>query len=303
MLPEISVIIPAYNAEDSICYAIDSALNQNDVNVEIIIINDGSQDATGRIVKDIYASEKRVKLINTCNNSGPSDARNTGIKNANGRWIALLDADDWFAQNRLSILLQNAIANDLDFIADSYYLVGGEKRTPHSTRFANLSTTDTLSCVSINDFIRLGMGSVKPLIKKDFLDTHRIRFDSSIWQGEDILLFVTMLLNNAHFGLLNTPLYYRTERPNSLSKRDKIKFHLSLQTVYAKLRGISVLKESKDTKISKALQYRTYINNDALAAARWRDWLNNMGKNNFPNIITLLNTARYMLLKKTRYPN
>ncbi len=302
MLPDISVIIPAYNAEDSICYSIDSALNQNDVDVEIIVINDGSQDATENVIKDIYSCEKRVKLINCNINSGPSNARNAGIKNANGRWIALLDADDWFDKNRLSKLLRKAMENNLDFIADGYYLVSDKHRSSHSTRFANFSIPDSVSRITGHDFVRLGMGSVKPIINKDFLDMNHIRFDTSVWRGEDLLLFVTMLLNNARFGLLNSPLYYRTERPDSLSKKNRIKLHLDLQTVYTKLNNIAISKGKKEAKIIKALQHRTCINNDALASAKWQEWLHDIGANDFPDIISLLNVARHLLLKKNRFP-
>lgn len=100
--PIVSVIIPAFNAENYIGEAISSVLNQDFKDYEIIVINDGSTDQTVRIVSDF--SDYRINLINQPN-SGISKARNRGIEESKGQYIAFLDADDTWFPNKLSLLV------------------------------------------------------------------------------------------------------------------------------------------------------------------------------------------------------
>ncbi len=102
MNPEISVIIPAYNCEQYINKAIESVLKQTFNNFEIIVIDDGSQDNTYQIANSY--KDERISIIRNQQNLGVSTARNFGIEEAKGNWIALLDADDWYSPQRLENL-------------------------------------------------------------------------------------------------------------------------------------------------------------------------------------------------------
>ena len=103
----ISVVIPTYNAERTIKRALDSVRKQTAVELisEIIVVNDGSTDGTQKIVEDYRKNhpEISVLLINK-KNGGVSSARNIGMENANGNWIALLDSDDEWRENHLEEL-------------------------------------------------------------------------------------------------------------------------------------------------------------------------------------------------------
>lgn len=300
---KISVIIPAYNAESTICRAIDSALNQQGVNVEVIVINDCSQDSTKNVINQRYSQNEQVKLLGTRSNSGPSIARNMAIENASGSWIALLDADDWFAPGRLSVLFYSALEHELDFIADSYYLSRHQEASPHSTRFTTLSKPGSVTQFTTGSFIRHGLGSVKPLIKTAFLERTGIRFEPSVWRGEDLLFFVTLLLNNARFCLLNTPRYIRSEAPDSLSKSDKIKLLSDLAKVFKELQIQAITSGNESCEVNSALKYRASVIKDSLAAARWEFWLTNFGNKRPPNFLSLLNAVRHLLLRNKRYPS
>ena len=303
MHPKISVIIPVYNSERTICRAIDSALNQHDVEVEIIVVNDCSRDSTECVIKNRYSQNEQVKLLGTHSNSGPGIARNIGIENASGSWIALLDADDWFAAGRLSALFCGALEHQLDFVADSYYLSRDQDTSPHLSRFTTLSKPGSITHFTVASFVRHGLGSVKPLIKKALLERTGIRFDPSVWRGEDMLFFVTLLLNNARFGLLNTPLYIRSETPDSLSKSDKVKLLTEMHALFMKLQDQTIATGNANSEITRALKYRAAVVTDALAAARWKFWLKNTGKKRLPKSSSLLNAARHLLLKNKRYHN
>jgi succinoglycan biosynthesis protein ExoO len=298
---KISVIIPAHNAESTICRAIDSALNQNGVEIEVIVVNDCSQDSTESLINHRYSQHEQVKLFGTQINSGPSIARNMGIGNACGSWVALLDADDWMKPCRLSTLLFSALEHELDFIADSYYLIRDQYASPHSTRFSLLSEPGSVTQFTASSFVRHGLGSVKPLIKKAFLARSGIRFEPSVWCGEDLLFFVTLLLNNARFGLLNRPLYCRSETADSLTKSDKIKLLSDLLGVFTELQDLAMNIDNESTEFTDALIYRTSVVKDSLASARWESWLKNPANKRLPSFAGLLNAVRHQLLRNKRY--
>jgi hypothetical protein len=115
--PAISVIIPAYNAAATLSRAIDSVLAQTWPAHEVIVVDDGSTDATAEVVKS-YAG--RVRYVGQ-DNAGPSAARNQGVAMASGEWIAFLDADDWYYPERLAQHAQMIAADlTLDFLVGDF---------------------------------------------------------------------------------------------------------------------------------------------------------------------------------------
>lgn len=100
----VSVIIPIYNAEKSISDSINSILQQDYKNIEVILVDDGSKDNSLQICKSIAETDPRVKVIHT-QNQGSGPARNTGIENASGRFAYFPDADDILAPNAISIMV------------------------------------------------------------------------------------------------------------------------------------------------------------------------------------------------------
>lgn len=100
MLPVISFIIPAYNAVGTIQRALDSALNQTYSNIEVIVVDDGSTDATAALLREHYGQDQRVRYIYQAN-SGPSVARNRGVREAQGEFVHFLDADEWLLPTKV----------------------------------------------------------------------------------------------------------------------------------------------------------------------------------------------------------
>lgn len=101
---KVSIIIPAYNASEYINDCLDSCIKQNHYNVEIIVIDDGSTDNTGDIVKSY--SDRRIKYIYK-ENGGSASARNSGIRNSSGDYIIFLDSDDLILPERITVHLES----------------------------------------------------------------------------------------------------------------------------------------------------------------------------------------------------
>ena len=114
--PLISVVIPAYNAEQFLDETLESVLSQTYENWECIIVNDGSTDNTESIAKKWCEKDARFRYFYK-ENSGASDTRNLGIKKARGEYIAFLDADDLYMPNFLEICLENLVEKDVDLVA------------------------------------------------------------------------------------------------------------------------------------------------------------------------------------------
>lgn len=117
-----SFIIPVYNGERYLKKCIDSILEQNFLNTEIIIINDGSTDNTDKIINSAYHSDKRV-IYKRIKNSGVSAARNIGIENSTGEYILFVDSDDWIEKDLLIALNNLLEQKNYDLILFNSYAV------------------------------------------------------------------------------------------------------------------------------------------------------------------------------------
>ena len=115
--PLVSVLIPAYNAENWIGEAIDSCLNQSWTNIEIIVVNDGSVDATWSVVQR-YSAQQRVILIDQLN-KGASAARNRAFQESKGQFIQYLDADDLLDREKIAIQMKRVLATSENYLHSS----------------------------------------------------------------------------------------------------------------------------------------------------------------------------------------
>ena len=113
MKPIVSIIVPIYNVEEYLYKCINSVLNQTFKNFELILVNDGSTDNSGKICDEYKKKDDRIKVIHQ-ENGGVSSARNTGIKNAKGMFIGFVDPDDWIYPDMFEKLYNNIIENNAD---------------------------------------------------------------------------------------------------------------------------------------------------------------------------------------------
>ena len=103
-MKKISVIVPVYNTEKYLKRCVCSIINQNYHNVEIILIDDGSKDSSGKVCDILAEQDSRIKVIHQVN-AGVSKARNIGIDNANGDYVVFLDSDDELLPNVFNDLI------------------------------------------------------------------------------------------------------------------------------------------------------------------------------------------------------
>lgn len=170
-MKEISIIVPVYNAEDSIERCINSIIHQNYKNFELILINDGSKDDSLKILNKYKSMYKNIKVINK-KNEGVSKTRNLGINEASGDYIMFIDNDDYIDSDYL-----DRFASELDDLYD--VVLGGYKRTT----LEKILYTQTLKNTEWSKYIV--MAPWAKLYRKSFLKKNRIFFkDYGI--GEDV---------------------------------------------------------------------------------------------------------------------
>ena len=225
-----SVIIPAYNAHTTIAKAIDSVLAQSYPAAEIIVVDDGSTDATA---EQVASYGTRVKLVQQ-SNQGVSVARNRGAQEANGDWLTFLDADDWYYPNRLALYAQllaqkpelNFLTGDFDYINPA----GDHLRSSMaSTQAGRLMLEQAQEGVAVMQGETLGL-----FIEEHFGDTHTLTLRKSTFtelggypQGfavcEDVNFLIRLTAQSQRVGVVCEPTAAYLIHSNSATRSDPLR--------------------------------------------------------------------------------
>ena len=150
----ISIIVAVYNDENRIGYCIKSVLNQDYKNFELIIVNDGSTDSSGEISREFAKKNSRVSLVDI-KNSGPSNARNVGIKKAKGEFIFFLDSDDYIEAEALNLLYSPITKSKVDLVIGDFTTLLDSKKVIPSRNILHFPKSTILSRKKINSYINL----------------------------------------------------------------------------------------------------------------------------------------------------
>lgn len=120
MNPSVSIIVPVYNARKTIARCIESIINQEFQDFELLLVNDGSKDDSGQICDSYAAQDKRIRVIHK-DNSGVSDSRNMALDLAKGKYIQFLDSDDWITTDATNLFFRAAEDHHCESIPQGRY--------------------------------------------------------------------------------------------------------------------------------------------------------------------------------------
>ena len=221
----VSIIVAAHNAEPFIANALRSAVEQTYAEIEVIVVDDGSDDGTAEVVREWSRRDGRIVLLQHERNRGLSAARNTSIRRATGRWLAILDADDEFSRDRLERMVPRAERDRLDLLADNLERVDFQTRESLGPALPVewMAQTDVISLLGMLEHDWPGrlehspFGYVKPLIRKNFLDNCGLSYAEDVAVGEDFLLYADAILAGGRFGVMSDALYRYSMRASSTS--------------------------------------------------------------------------------------
>ena len=152
----ISVIMPAYNAQETLACAVDSVLSQTYKKLELIIVDDCSKDDTLRIAQDYALADRRIKVLHNAQNSGASRTRHNAVEAASGKWIAFLDSDDAWVSDKLEkqVILQKKKNATLVFTGSAFMNAEGDPldwtlHVPAEIRYRRLLKQNLISNSSV----------------------------------------------------------------------------------------------------------------------------------------------------------
>lgn len=220
-MPILSIIVPVYNVASYLKEGLDSILNQEVHDVEIICVNDASIDTSYSILKEYEALDNRIKVINHAQNKGLSAARNTGILNAQGKYIAFFDPDDWIEKDMYKEMILALEKNKTDIV-----MCGFQTYPTNSIiipKFpSNISITPT-EFISYNSRIHTSNDlcfSWRFLHKRNFLISNKIFFIEAIRYAEDMVFNFSALMQCKKTILIPKPFYhYRINNAQSIMKQ------------------------------------------------------------------------------------
>ena len=219
-MPKISVIVPVYNVEKCLGRCIDSILNQTFGDFELILVNDGSKDNSGKMCDKYAQQDSRIIVIHK-ENGGVSTARNAGINRASGDYIMFVDSDDYILETMLEDM--EALAGDeTDCILTSATILAADNKVYNkciSDSDTSVSELMNQYCMSVIPTILVDVPWCK-LYKRNIIKEFDIHFDTNLSYGEDAVFNMTYLKECKNIKTSKNAYYvYDRSNENSLSQK------------------------------------------------------------------------------------
>lgn len=217
MNPSVSIIVPVYNAEACLRRCVESVLNQEYADFELLLADDGSRDGSGRICDEYAAADSRVRVFHK-ENSGVSDSRNLCLDQARGRYLQFLDADDWITANATKLLVQAMEEHLCDLVISDFYRVVGERVSPKGDiDEAQVLSREEYAAHMMENPANYYYGVLwNKLYRREIVEQHHLRMDPAISWCEDFMFNLEYIRRAETFFALQVPVYYYVKTKGSL---------------------------------------------------------------------------------------
>lgn len=233
-----SIVVPIYNVEKYLSQCIESVLNQDFSDFELILVDDGSTDSSGEICDEYAKNDDRIRVIHKLN-GGVSDARNIGISKANGEFVCFLDSDDFMAKFAISDLADFLMNNDnIDMITCAHI----DEYNDGSTKVQLLPLDSLTENMNRSEFLLKLYNSNgaywapwKNLYRKSVIEKNNLKFEKGLNCSEDCDFFMEFVNCGEKFTIFNTPIvHYRIDREGSITNNVSKSALLDRLKVYSK---------------------------------------------------------------------
>ena len=217
MEPKVSIIVPVYNAEKGLARCVDSILNQEFRDFELILMDDGSRDRSGDICDGYARADARVVVVHK-ENTGVSDTRNQAIARARGTFLQFEDSDDWLTADATKLMVRAAEETGCDLVIADFYRVVGEM----VSRKGDIDTDQVIGREAFVGFMMENPADFyygvlwNKLYRREIVEAHGIRMDAKISWCEDFLFNLEYVRYATTFYALRTPVYYYVKTKGSL---------------------------------------------------------------------------------------
>lgn len=227
-MSKVSIIVPVYNAEKGIRRCIESILNQDYNDIELIAINDGSKDNSGKILDEYATKDTRMIVIHK-ENSGVSDTRNIGLSKASGKYIQFLDADDYIPVDSTKSMVRAMESNNVDLVVSDFYRMVGDILSKKGSIINDkpMSRNEYASFMAESPADYYYGVLWNKLYKASIIKEYGIIMDKSLSFCEDTVFNLEYLLHCNSVYALQIPVYYYIKTEGSLVSQN-----LSISKIY-----------------------------------------------------------------------
>ncbi|MGN9055230.1 glycosyltransferase family 2 protein [Bariatricus sp. HCP28S3_A7] len=220
MNPTVSIIVPVYNAEATISRCIESIINQEYRDFELLLIDDGSIDSSGTICDRYAAEDSRIRLIHK-ENTGVSETRNMALDLACGTYLQFLDSDDWITPNATRLFVEEAERYHCDMVISDFYRVVG-KRVAQKGDIDDdcVLTQEEFSAHMLQNPADFYYGVLwNKLYRRDIVEKYHLRMNPQISWCEDFMFNLEYIRHAEVFYALQVPVYYYVKTKGSLASQ------------------------------------------------------------------------------------
>jgi succinoglycan biosynthesis protein ExoO len=221
--PAATVAVPVYNSAGTLRRCLDSVSAQSLRDIEILVVDDASTDNSAGIAAECAHADPRIRLIRLERNGGKSAAMNLMVDQARGRWIAVLDADDAFHKDRLQSMTAAAEAAGVEMAADNIVFLDSGAREIVRTAFASDRPPFVVGRPEFlrnsNSYSDFDFGILKPIVRRDFLLRHQIRYYEKTRMAEDFYYLMMIFLRGGRGIIVPNSFYYWTMPFGPVSRR------------------------------------------------------------------------------------
>ena len=218
--PLVSMILPIYNSELTLNRCIDSILNQEFTDFELIAVDDGSTDRSGAICDEYASRDSRVIVLHK-ENSGVSDSRNLALTRACGTYLQFVDSDDWITPNATRLFTETAAQYHCDMVISDFFRVSGD-RVSHKGDIDDdcILTQEEFAAYMLENPANFYYGVLwNKLYRREIIESHHLRMDSEISWCEDFMFNLEYIRHASTFCALRVPIYYYVKTKGSLASQ------------------------------------------------------------------------------------
>lgn len=262
----VSIIIAIYNGEKYIKECLDSVLKQTYKNLEIILVDDGSTDNSGKLCDGYAEKDKRIKVIHQ-KNGGVSLARNRGLTEANGDYVCIVDQDDWLSLDCIEYLVKLVKENNAEIAVVPNVIYASNNRKVYSetrkVERVDIWSNEQAACEML--YSKMEIGPWSKIVSRELLMNNNIKFHIGIYGGDGYAFSVESFMSAKKIAVgYKGVYYYRVD--NYTSEMSKFR----PRTLQCSLKAVDIMYDefneyskrmSRATKYAKWRVYVAFLNN------------------------------------------
>lgn len=243
---KISIVIPIYNTEQYLDKCVDSVLNQTYKNLEVILVDDGSTDDSGKICDYYAAKDERVVIIHQ-RNQGNNVARKNGVKIANGDYVGFVDSDDWIEPDMYQCMVDNIKKNNADIVSVGFYLEYSNKTEIYNDEIdSNLykigkDTNKFIESVLLGNtksrLYSIQWNLVTKLFKRNVISVSQEKVNG-VFYGEDMAVTFESYYLADSISVINKPYYHYRQWNHSITHKKDVMLLSKLNEMYAYMKKL-----------------------------------------------------------------